>query len=138
MPSVFMDRSSKPEKESLTKALGKTAKLWERLRNELEDEYGELTEDWKCYSQKSGWTMKLLRKKRNLFFMTPQRGHFRITFVFGDKAVSEVEKSDLPGNLIETLLQANTYVEGRGLTVEVKNSSDVEHVEKLVGIKVTN
>jgi hypothetical protein len=138
MTSIFMDRSSKPEKESLTNALGKTAKLWERLRNELEDEYGELTEDWKFYSQKSGWTMKLLRKKRNLFFMTPQRGYFRITFVFGDKAVSEIEKSDLPGNLIETLLQANKYVEGRGLTVEVRKSSDVEHVEKLVGIKVTN
>ncbi|UCE18518.1 MAG: DUF3788 domain-containing protein [Gemmatimonadota bacterium] len=138
MTSFFMDKSVKPEKESLARALGKTAKLWDRLRSDLEDEYGELVEDWKFYSQKSGWTMKLLRKKRNLFFMTPHKGYFRVTFVFGDKAVFEVEKSDIPGDLIKALLSAKKYAEGRGLTVGVKNSKDRQSVRKLVDIKARN
>ena len=75
MTRFFVDKSVRPEKESLVKALGKTAKLWERLRSDLENEYGELIEDWKFYRQKSGWTMKLLHTKRNLFFMTPQKGY---------------------------------------------------------------
>ena len=138
MTSFFLDKSVKPENESLVKALGKTATLWEKLRSDLEDEYGELIEDWKFYSQKSGWTMKLLRKKRNLFFMTPQEGYFRMTFVFGDRAVSEVEKSDVPKNLIKALLSAKKYAEGRGLTVDVKDASDVQNVQKLIDIKVHN
>ena len=138
MPSFFMDKSVKPENKSLFKALEKTAKLWERLRTDLENEYGELIEDWKFYSKKSGWTLKLLQKKRNLFFMTPQQGYFQITFVFGDKAVSEVEKSALPKDIIKALVNAKKYMEGRGLTVEVKNSKDFQNVKTLVDIKVRN
>lgn len=138
MESYFMDKSEKPQKDTLLKVLGKTGPLWTQLRNDLEHEYGKLTEDWKFYSKKSGWTLKLLQKKRNLFFMMPQEGYFHITFVFGDKAVSEVEKSDLPKDIIETLVNAKKYMEGRGLTVQVKNSKDVQNVKKLVDIKVRN
>ena len=133
-----MDKSVKPEEKSLLKALGNTGTLWTKLRTNLEDELGELIEDWKFYSKKSGWTLKLLQKKRNLFFMMPHSGYFRITFVFGDKAVSKVEKSNLPGDSIETLLNAKKYMEGRGLTVEVKNAKDLKNVETLVAIKLNS
>ena len=136
MTSVFDDKSLKPENEPLFKALGKTAKLWKKLRNDLENELGELIEDWKYYGQKSGWTLKLLRKKRNLFFMIPQKGFFRITLIFGDKAVSEVEKSDVPEDIKEELRAARKYAEGRGIGIDVQSSEDVETINKLVNIKL--
>lgn len=138
MPSIFLDKSSKPDAKSVTRALGKTAKLWKKLREDLAGEHGELIDDWRCYSQKSGWTMKLLRKKRNLFFMTPQKEHFLVTFIIGDRALAEVEKSGLPEAVKSELRTAKKYVEGRVVRIAVKSRKDIDTVRKLVGIKLRN
>ena len=133
--SILDDKTHKPDAGTLAEALGETAGLWQELRADLEHEHGELVEDWKFYGRKSGWTLKLLRKKRNLFFMTPQNGFFRIAFVFGDRAVAEVDRSGLPESIKETLRTARKYAEGRGLQIEVTSSEDIETVKKLVRIK---
>ena len=97
-----------------------------------------MIEDWKFYGVKSGWILKTLRKKRNLFFFVPLEGSFQISFVFGDKAVAAAQKSELPQELITELKNARKYAEGRGLRIDVKNSADVEHIKTLVEIKVNN
>ena len=97
-----------------------------------------MVEEWKYYSPKSGWILKSLNKKRNLFFFTPCQKYFRISFVFGDKAVAAIEKSDLPAAMIEEIRKAKKYAEGRGLRLEARTSSDLEHVKKLLAIKVMN
>jgi hypothetical protein len=136
--SIFSDKSETPNDQSLSDALGASYKYWEELRAHLEVEYGELIQEWKFYSQKFGWTLKVLRKKRNLFFFTPCRKYFRLAFVFGDKAVSAIKNSDLPKTLIKELLNAKKYPEGRGLRIEVKSRKDVEHIIALVNIKINN
>ncbi len=83
-------------------------------------------------------TIKVLRKKPNLFFFIPQEGHFKITFVFGDKAVSAVEKSNLPKSIINDLLTARKYMEGRGLQIDVTSQADAQHIKKLLKIKIEN
>ena len=136
--SVFMDKSIIPDQYNLEKKLGITSEFWKELKNHLEENYGPITEDWKFYSQKYGWTLKMLRKKRNLFFFTPLENYFRIVFVFGDKAVAVIEQNDLPKDMIETLKNARKYAEGRGLPIEVKSGADVENIKKLVEIKINN
>jgi hypothetical protein len=136
--SIFTDRSTEPTTADLLETLGATGDLWTDLRQRLEDEYGPLVEEWKHYGQKTGWLLKLLRKKRNLFFLTPLEGHFRMTFVFGDKAVAAIEESDVPREIIEDLRQARKYAEGRGVSVFVRTPEDVETMKKLVAIKLAN
>jgi len=136
--SVFEDKDTRPDDKMLAGVLGKSNQLWLQIKKNLKAEYGELIEEWKFYGQKSGWILKTLRKKRNLFFFIPLEGSFQVSFVFGDKAVAVVEKSDLPQELITELKNARKYAEGRGLRIDVKNSADVEHVKKLVEIKVNN
>ncbi len=82
--------------------------------------------------------MKLLRKKRNLFFSYPGDGLFTVGFIFGDKAVKAVEESSVPKELIEELLAARKYAEGRRLSVTIRKPQDVEAVKKLLAIKVAN
>ncbi len=137
-PSVFDDKATKPDDQMLAGALGKSNRLWRKIKEHLEAEYGELTEEWKFYGAKSGWILKTLRKKRNLFFLIPLDGAFRVAFVFGDKAVAAVEQSGLPRGLVTELKNARKYAEGRGLHIDVKNSTDVEHIKKLLEIKVHN
>lgn len=118
--------------------LGESAKLWQEIKRTLEEQYGPSTEEWKFYNQKSGWILKVIRKKRNLFFFTPLEGQFRIDFVFGDRAVAAVEQSDLPVTIIDGLKNARKYVEGRGIRIDVRSADDVENVIKLVGIKISH
>ena len=136
--SVFEDKDTRPDDKMLAGALGKSNRLWLQIKKNLKAEYGELIEEWKFYGRKSGWVLKTLRKKRNLFFFIPLKGSFHVSFVFGEKAVAVVEKSDLPQELITELKNARKYAEGRGLRIDVKNSADVEHAKKLVEIKINN
>ena len=136
--NVFIDKLAKPDDQALVRALGKTYPLWAEIEKHIATTLGKSVEEWKYYGLKSGWTMKTLYKKRNLFFFTACKGYFRIAFVFGDRAVAEILKSDLPKALIEEVTNAKKYAEGRGLRIDVKTRRDVESVKKLIAIKVTN
>jgi hypothetical protein len=136
--SIFADKNKKPTDKMLKVALGKTYAFWEGIKKHILSEYGKATEDWKFYNVRSGWLLKTLLKKRNLFFFVPVEDYFKLSFIFGDKAVEAVVKSDLPENIKTTLRNAKKYMEGRGLSIDVKTSEDVEITKKLVDIKINN
>jgi hypothetical protein len=134
----LFDKTTEPDERKVIELLADKALLWIKLKTFLIENVGPVREEWKFYSAKYGWTMKVLLGKRNLFFMKPGQTTFLVGFVFGDKAVSEVEKSDLPENIKTELSEAKKYMEGRGLQVVVKTAYDLETVIKLVAIKVKN
>lgn len=136
--SAFMDKSNPHNQQQLAIELGESFGVWEQIKSGLIAEHGALTEDWKFYPAKSWWTMKFLRKKRNLFFLTPLVGYFRITFVFGEKAVSEVEKRNLPDKIKTDLLEARKYAGDRGVSIEVKTQSQANVILERVNIKLAN
>jgi len=134
----LLDKTTEPDERKVVELLDDKALLWVNLKTFLTENIGSVKEEWKFYSAKSGWTMKVLLVKRNLFFMKPEESTFLIAYVFGDKAVNEVEKSNLPENIKTELTEAKKYMEGRGLRVYVKTNDDLEIVKKLVEIKVKN
>jgi len=134
----FTDKNIKPDERLLAKILGETYKLWDDLRNHLTESYGNLIEDWKFYSPKYGWTLKILKKKRNLFFFTPIPNAFRVSFVFGDKAVSHVEATNLPEKIKIAIRSARKYTEGRGISIEVNSASEIDQIKKLVEVKLSH
>lgn len=136
--SAFDNKSIVPNTKALEEVLGESSEYWNDFRKHIEEKFGPLTDDWKFYNQKSGWILKVLKKKRNLFFMLPVENSLKITFVFGDRAVSVVEKSDLPEEIKNSLKEARKYMEGRGLQIEVKDLEDVMNINKLVEIKINN
>lgn len=138
--SVFKDRKAPPENAAVDEALGPSAAAWAALRAGLTAEHGPPTFEWKHYGARSGWTLKTLRGKRNLFFFSPLAGRFRLGFVFGDAAVSAVEASDLPDALKAELAAARKYAEGRGLRLVIDGNDPgaVAVALQLVRIKVAH
>jgi hypothetical protein len=136
--SVFPDKSKKPDTRRLNKALGESAPYWKAIQAYIIKKHGEALEEWKYYGPKAGWVLKVLLKRRNLFFLTPLKDYFRITFVFGDKAASAVEKSNLRAAVKKDLRDARRYVEGRALRIEVKRQKDVASITKLIDIKIAS
>jgi hypothetical protein len=132
----LLDKTKEPAESAVVEMLAGSSLHWTKLKTFLIENVGPVREEWKFYSAKYGWTMKVLLGKRNLFFMKPEQSAFMVGFVFGDKAVAKVIKSSLPDGIKTELLEAKKYVEGRGLQVHVKSADEIEIIKKLVEIKV--
>lgn len=135
---IFNDKDKKPGSRSLAKKIGTNIKYLEEIKNHIKEKYANPTEEWNFYGKKYGWQLKTLLKKRNLFFLIPYESFFKMVFVFGDKAVKEIEKSDISENLKREVINAKKYVEGRGLSIEVKDDEYIEDIKKLIAIKISN
>ena len=138
MERMFLKKTPRPNDKMLSEVLGPSYEYWKHLKTILQNQYAGLAPEWKYYGAKSGWAMKMMLKKRNLFFVGPCDGYFRIAFVFGDKAVKAIEESDLPLSLIKEVQGAKRYAEGRGLRIECRGKEHIEDVLKLTAIKVRN
>jgi hypothetical protein len=135
---LFLDKTKEPSDEDLQKALAASYTYWVEIKQNIISHYGEIHPEWKLYDKRTGWTMKTMLKKRNLFFFKPYKGYFDLTFVFGDKAVSAIEQSDISERLITELRSSKKYMEGRVLTVTVSKKRDVQNIYKLLEIKIQN
>jgi hypothetical protein len=135
---VFEDKSKPPQDKEVMEVLRRKSAHWVKLRALLHSQYEPLTETWKFYSRKWGWTLQLKRKKRAVLYLTPHKGYFAAGFVLGEKAVKSARDSDLPDSILNAINSARKYAEGRGIRIEVKTKKDVDVVEKLAAIKMAN
>jgi len=135
---VFGDKAKKPDDSSLVEVLGESGLIWEDIKRHLREEYGDILEEWKFYSQKSGWTLVIKRKKRTILYLQPYKDFFDVFFVYGEKAVSAAEKSALPESILNRVRKARPYVEGRLFNVEVSAGDEIDHIKLLIQIKIEN
>ena len=110
----------------------------DELLAHLAEEYEPVTSTWKFYGKKSGWTVKVVRKKRTILYMTPLTGHFRVATAFGEKAVAAAHESDLPEDVVAEIDGARKYVEGRPVVVEVRRKKDLGVVRTIAAIKMAS
>jgi hypothetical protein len=97
----------------------------------------DLRPEWKHYGAKLGWNLKLFQKKRNLCFIAPHDAHWIIGFALGTRAVEMALSSELADSIKQTIREAKTYGEGRGVRIAVKRKQDLEPAQILLQIKKT-
>lgn len=134
----LIDRANPPDDKKLETILGESKAILDKLIQFMEEEYGSIRPEWKYYGPKYGWTMKIFYKRRNSCFITPDASYFNIGFVFGGKAVAQIEKSELPAELIKEIVQARKYAEGRGLSLKINEPKQLEILRTLINIKLNN
>ena len=137
-PNAFVDHAEEPTSAELSAALGSTNEIWNRLVESMAEEYGVNVQEWNSYSLKSGWSLRLKLKKRNILHMAPCKGCFRVAFILGDKAVSAAKQIKLPKSLTAAIENAPRYPEGTGVRLLVKRMSDLPAIHKLAAIKLAN
>jgi hypothetical protein len=138
MSSILTDKSTAPDDKILSGVLGRSFNSWIEIKASIQERHGAAREEWKYYGATSGWVLKFLIKKRNMFFMIPGEKHFTLGFVFGDRAVGAIEQSKLPDAMIREVKEAKRYAEGRGLRIDIRNRTAIRNVLTLVDIKVQN
>ena len=134
---VLLNKSILPNDKLLKETLGKSYNLWVEIKKAIKNEIGIVSEEWKFYSAKSGWTMKMIFKKRNLFFFSPYQNYFLISFVFGKKGEELILNSNVDEKIKLELSKAVKYAEGKGAAVEVRSRKNVNDVIEMVRIKIS-
>ncbi|HEY0594102.1 MAG TPA: DUF3788 family protein [Thermoanaerobaculia bacterium] len=136
--SAFDDRTSPPKPRALQAMLGRSGSLWKKLQDDLQRSYGPLAEEWNFAGAAYGWSLRLKKGKRVIVYMTPCRSHFLAAFVLSEKAVHAARGSNLPSFVLDAIVGARQYAEGRGIRLEVRNQKDLAAIEILAAIKVAN
>jgi hypothetical protein len=137
-PNAFINHPEQPTEKELTQALGSSRELWDKIRTDLASEYDVSIEEWNTYSLKAGWSLRLKCKKRNIVYLAPCSGHFRVAFILGDKAIHAVRAGKFPKRILKILDEATRYPEGTAIRINIKKEKDIEVVKKLVAVKPAN
>ena len=102
---------------------------------DLVSQAGPDAAEWRRYTKKSPWVLKVSDGKRSLFYARPDAGHLRVTVLLGDRAVEAALAGRVSKGLHQSIRRARVYAEGRPVTVLVKRLSDLAHVEELIAVK---
>jgi hypothetical protein len=136
-PNAFIGKTKAPTETEVATALGSTAALWKQLVGWMAEQGADESE-WNSSGVKYGWSLRLKVKKRNIVYLGPCTGCFRVAFALGDKAVTAARKSDLPKSALKIIDEAPRYAEGTGVRLIVKAEKDLGAIKKLALIKMAN
>jgi hypothetical protein len=137
-PNAFIGKTEQPTDGELTAALGPAKALWDQLIDDLADECGVVDQEWNSYSRKAGWTLRLKREQRNIVYLSPCEGCFRVSFALGDKAMRAARAAKLPQRIVKIMNEAPKYPEGTGIRITLKTPKDLAAVKMLAAIKLAN
>lgn len=138
-PNAFLGKPDPPTDAEVAAVLGPAAPLWTELIQEVTSDAGKMTQEWKGVSvNKYGWSLRLRQKGRNIVYLSPCNGCFKVAFVLSDKAVKAANNAHLPKKLADALAVAPHYPEGTGLRLNVNRANDLPAIRKLAQIKLTH
>jgi hypothetical protein len=136
--SFFTNKVIIPDETQFATALGNSYELLKKIKDNIRKNYGNLTHEWKFYGPNSGWVLKILVKKKNLFFVIPCNGYFRVAFTLGEKAYESLITSDLPDKIKDIWREATNHTEGRTVKFDVKDNGDYYLITRHIEIKLRN
>ncbi len=138
MKSIFTDKSKQPTQKDLEIALSNTFGIWQAIIDFTKKQYPETNEEWNFSGEKFGWSFRLKDKKRIIIYLLPRDRFFKVAFVFGEKATDKILGDSISENIKSELNAAKKYAEGRGIRIEITDSSLMKDIEKLIEIKASN
>ena len=135
--AVFTDESRAPTEPSIHEALGRSAAAWRALFERLHAEHPDLEETWRYYTDGKSWLLKVTRKAKTVFWLSVQRGRFRVAFYFPERLAATLLESDLPDRVKALVRDRAPGGKLFGVRVELGPKSAVDDVLALVRMKAT-
>ena len=94
------------------------------------------TAEWRRYSNKSPWLLKVSQGKRTLFYARPDSGKLKVTVLLGGRAVEAALAGQVSKQLHGAIREAKVFPEGRPVSVWIKRPADLAKVEQLISVKL--
>jgi hypothetical protein len=121
-----------PTDAQVRRALGPAVAAWDAL---LDPARGRTTE-WKRYSKKAPWSLRVNEGKRTVLWAVPLKGELRVAVIVGEKRVAAGLAGPLSKKLKTDLRDAPRYPEGRAVRIRMKSAARVHDVERLIDLKL--
>ncbi len=134
----FCGKTERPTDADLCAALGSAKPVWDELIQGLEANYDVAIHEWKSYSPKAGWSLRLKRGKRTVLWLAPGDGCFQAIFILGDKAIEAARGGALPAGTLSVLNEAVRYPEGTAIRIWIRRAKDLPQVHNLAAVKLAN
>ncbi|MDQ0594999.1 hypothetical protein QFZ37_003368 [Chryseobacterium ginsenosidimutans] len=136
MKSIFSVKDETPTLNHLKEVLGDTFDIWNKIEKFTLKHDINSKSAWYFSGEKFGWSFRIKDKKRVIIYLLPRDKFFKVAFVFGQKASEKILESNISDHIKTELSAAKVYAEGRGITIEVKDISNLKDIEKLIKIKI--
>jgi hypothetical protein len=101
----------------------------------LEKDFPEISHEWRYYNDGKSWLCKVTKKKKTVCWVGVFDKHFKTTFYFTDKAADLITASTLSEKYKDQFKDGKYYGKIKGISIEIKNPSDLEDTKILIGIK---
>jgi hypothetical protein len=134
---ILTDKTKFPTEEIINSHLGKTKDIWVSFFEYLHENHPDIASEWRYYNDGKSWLMKNTRKKKTVFWLSIQKGTFRTTFYFTDRAAKSIAGSAIPAEMKKQFKDGKHFGKIRGLTVLFKYKKDIETAKTLLSIKLS-
>jgi hypothetical protein len=124
-----------PNDEVLSRYLGKVKTTWDLFNNFLSENYPSFSGEWRYYRDGKSWLYKLTKKKKTICWVSIYPNKFKTTFYFSDKVENLITRSNLDQAYMDQFINGKRYGKIRGITVEIKKSTDLNPTKTLIEIK---
>ena len=132
---VLGDKSVYPSEDILFSIIGDKKIVWQKIMGYVNDNYKNVTEEWRYYNDGKQWLFKVQLKKKTLFWIGVLRDSFRITFYFGNKAEPVITGSTLPDKIKDDFVSGTRYGNIRAISTNISGTGDLENIYKLIDLK---
>ena len=133
---ILTDQDQFPTDDVIFSIIGKTNALWIAFFEFLKEQYPDFEPDWRYYKDGHSWLMKVVRKKKTVFWLSVIKDAFRITFYFSDKAEEDILTSGISNELKEQFKYGKQYGKIRGLTVVFDCEEAMAYAKELIPIRI--
>ncbi len=135
--NAFIGKTSKPTEQEIAAALGPSAPAWSEFVQWMQEQ-GASTQEWKSDAAKYGWSLRLKRKDRNIVYLGPCNGCFRVSLVLGNRAMEAVRAARFSATVAQVIAGSPHYAEGTGIRLLVHEPRDLAPIRTLAAIKLAN
>jgi hypothetical protein len=134
-PNAFLGQAAPPTDDQLTAAVGRSRDVWDRLLAALAKDCNLVTQEWHCYSPKTGWSLRLKVKDRNILYLSPCHGSFQMAVILGDKSIAAARKKKLPAPVMKPVREGKKYPEGTVVRIAAVRVKNIPAIVQLAGLK---
>jgi hypothetical protein len=132
---VLNNKNEYPDDPVLSRHLGKVKSTWDAFMAFINESYPSFSGEWRYYNDGKSWLYKLTKKKKTICWVSVYPEKFKTTFYFPDKVEELLSTSNLSQEYIAQFINGKRYGKIRGITVEIKESTDLNATKTLIEIK---
>lgn len=130
---ILKDKNIPPTNEVLASVLESSFPAFEELSRLFAEE--GLIPEWNYYNDGKAWLCKILSKKKNLGWLVPYQGYFKVTAYFTEKHLDKIAGLDVSENIKEEFYRSKLAGKLIPMPIIVSGKKQIQDVLNMILFK---